>query len=49
MRGVTEVPTFLDNLKLQGSISTEVLGVYFAPESGSDDDDANGELSLGGV
>jgi hypothetical protein len=47
--GLNTVPTFLDNLKKQGSISTEVLGVYFAPESGSDDDDANGELTLGGT
>ena len=29
--------------------STETLGVYFAPESGSDTDDANGELTIGGV
>ncbi|KAK0108851.1 hypothetical protein ONS96_002691 [Cadophora gregata f. sp. sojae] len=43
------VPTFMDNLKAQGSISTEVLGVSFRPESGSDSDDANGELTLGGV
>lgn len=43
------VPTFMDNLKSQGSISTEVLGVSFRPESGSDTDDANGELTLGGV
>jgi hypothetical protein len=43
------VPTFMDNLYSQGSIATEVLGVYFAPESGSDDDDANGELTFGGV
>ena len=26
-----------------------MLGVYFRPESGSDDDDPNGELTLGGV
>jgi len=43
------VPTFMDNLYKQGSISKEVLGVYFHPESGSDDDDTNGELTLGGV
>jgi len=43
------VPTFLDNLYSQGSISTEVLGVFFAPESGSDTDDTNGELTLGGT
>lgn len=43
------VPTFMDNLYNQGSISTEVLGVFFAPESGSDSDDANGELTLGGT
>ncbi|KAK2684087.1 Aspartic peptidase A1 family [Fusarium oxysporum f. sp. vasinfectum] len=33
----------------QGSISSEVLGVSFRPESGSDDSDTNGELTLGGV
>ena len=43
------VPTFLDNLYRQGSITTEVLGVAFRPESGSDTDDANGELTLGGT
>lgn len=43
------VPTFMDNLYSQGSISEEVLGVYFSPESGSDTDDTNGELTLGGV
>ena len=43
------VPTFTDNLYKQGSISTEVLGVSFRPESGSDTDDANGELTLGGT
>lgn len=46
---VNTVPTFLDNLYKQGSISTEVLGVYFKPESGSDTSDANGELTLGGT
>lgn len=43
------VPTFMDNLKTQGSITTEALGVYFKPETGSDTDDTNGELTLGGV
>lgn len=43
------VPTFMDNLYSQGSISTEVLGVSFRPESGSDNDDTNGELTLGGT
>jgi hypothetical protein len=43
------VPTFLDNLYSQGSISTEVLGVSFLPESGSDTGDTNGELTLGGI
>lgn len=43
------VPTFMDNLYAQGSISTEVLGVSFRPESGSDTSDTNGELTLGGV
>jgi len=39
----------MDNLYSQGSISTEVLGVYFKPESGADTNDANGELTLGGT
>lgn len=43
------VPTFLDNLYSQGSISSEVLGVSFKPESGSDTADTNGELTLGGT
>jgi len=47
--GTGLVPTFMDNLYSQRSISKEVLGVYFAPEHGSDTDDANGELTLGGV
>ena len=47
--GTTTVPTFTDNLRSQGSITTEVLGVYFKPESGSDTADANGELTLGGT
>ncbi|KAF7351761.1 Aspartic protease [Mycena sanguinolenta] len=47
--GSTTVPTVLNNLLSQGSISTQVLGVSFAPESGSDEDDINGELTLGGT
>jgi len=47
--GADSVPTFMDNLYSQGSISTEVLGVSFRPESGSDTDDSNGELTLGGT
>lgn len=47
--GSSSIPTFLDNLYSAGTISTEVLGVYFAPESGSDEDDENGVLTLGGV
>ncbi|KAF7342908.1 Aspartic protease [Mycena sanguinolenta] len=47
--GSTTVPTVMNNLLSQGSISTQVLGVSFAPESGSDDDDTNGELTLGGT
>ncbi|KAE8444142.1 hypothetical protein EG329_000830 [Mollisiaceae sp. DMI_Dod_QoI] len=43
------VPTFMDNLYSQGAISSEVLGVSFSPESGSDTDDTNGELTLGGT
>ncbi|KAM0469610.1 hypothetical protein ACHAPX_010388 [Trichoderma viride] len=47
--GASQVPTFTNNLFSQGSISSEVLGVSFKPESGSDTDDANGELTLGGT
>jgi hypothetical protein len=47
--GQTTVPTVMDNLKSQGTITTEVLGVSFLPESGSDTDDTNGELTLGGT
>jgi len=47
--GVSTVPTFMDNLYSQGTIPTEVLGISFRPESGSDDDDANGELTFGGT
>ncbi|KAF8317951.1 acid protease [Clavulina sp. PMI_390] len=47
--GVTTVPTFMDNLKSAGTISTEVLGVHFAPISGSDASDSNGALTLGGT
>jgi hypothetical protein len=47
--GATTVPTFLENLKSSGVISTNVLGVSFAPESGSDSNDSNGELTFGGV
>ncbi|TVY37835.1 Polyporopepsin [Lachnellula subtilissima] len=43
------VPTFMDNLYNDGSIDTQVLGVSFSPESGSDTDDTNGELTLGGT
>jgi hypothetical protein len=47
--GVSTVPTFLDNLYSQGQIPSEILGVYFKPESGSDQNDVNGELTLGGA
>ncbi|KAL7922896.1 aspartic peptidase domain-containing protein [Trichoderma austrokoningii] len=47
--GADQVPTFMDNLFAQGSISSEVLGVSFRPESGGDSDDSNGELTLGGT
>ncbi|KAJ7735627.1 aspartic peptidase domain-containing protein [Mycena maculata] len=47
--GVSEVPTFLQNLVSQGVISENILGVSFAPLTGSDDEDTNGELTFGGV
>jgi hypothetical protein len=43
------VPTFLNNLYSQGSISTEVLGVSFRKEPGSATNNTNGELTLGGT
>ncbi|KAG1820852.1 aspartic peptidase domain-containing protein [Suillus subaureus] len=39
------VPTVMDNLYAQGSINSEVLGVFFAPASS---DDTSGELTFGG-
>lgn len=39
----------MNNLKSQGSITTEVLGVSFKPETDDDTADANGELTLGGI
>lgn len=47
--GTSSVPTFLDNLKSQGSITTEALGVYFKPITTSATSSTNGELTLGGV
>ncbi|KAK2624223.1 hypothetical protein QTJ16_006173 [Diplocarpon rosae] len=43
------VPTFLNNLMTQGSISTEVFGLYLKPGSGSDTSDADGELTIGDI
>ncbi|KAG1842526.1 acid protease [Suillus subalutaceus] len=40
-----EVPTVMDNLYEQQTISSEVLGVFFAPASS---DDSGGELTFGG-
>ncbi|KAG1868579.1 acid protease [Suillus subluteus] len=40
-----EVPTVMDNLYAQQTISSEVLGVFFAPASS---DDSSGELTFGG-
>lgn len=42
---VNEVPTVTDNLYSQKTISSEVLGVFFAPASS---DDNSGELTFGG-
>jgi saccharopepsin len=40
------IPTVTDNLISQGTISTEVIGIFYAPASESDSD---GELTFGGV
>ncbi|KAF8317081.1 acid protease [Clavulina sp. PMI_390] len=42
------VPTFMENLHREGAISINSLGVYFTPLHGSDTEEVNGELSLGG-
>ena len=47
VEGVLTVPTVTDNLLSQGTISTEVVGIYFAPSSASSD--TNGELTFGGI
>ncbi|KZO95554.1 family A1 protease [Calocera viscosa TUFC12733] len=41
------VPTVTDNLYSQGTISEEVIGIYFAPTTTNGD--VNGELTFGGV
>jgi len=41
------VPTVTDNLYSQGTISEEVIGIYFAPTT--ENGDVNGELTFGGV
>ncbi|KAG2120234.1 acid protease [Suillus clintonianus] len=41
---VDEVPTVTDNLYTQGTIGSEVLGVFFAPASSGD---SSGELTFG--
>jgi hypothetical protein len=41
-----EVPTVSDNLLSQGTISTEVLGIFYAPASEAT---STGELTFGGV
>lgn len=47
--GTSSVPTFMDNLLSQGSITQEVLGVSFKPITTSATESTNGELTLGGV
>jgi pepsin A len=42
---VNQVPTVMDNLYSQKTISSEVLGMFFSPASG---DDTTGELTFGG-
>jgi len=46
--GTTTVPTFTQNLKTQQG-TPNIVGISFAPNSGSDSSDANGELDFGGV
>ncbi|KIM81488.1 hypothetical protein PILCRDRAFT_71813, partial [Piloderma croceum F 1598] len=42
-----EIPTVTDNLYKQGTISTEVIGVYYAPTTTASN--TNGELTFGGT
>jgi saccharopepsin len=42
------VPTVTDNFKSQGTISSEILGVYFEPATTASSD-LTGELTFGGV
>lgn len=39
----------MNNLAKDKVISKEILGVYFKPEKGGDDNDVNGELTIGGA
>ncbi|KAH7886050.1 aspartic peptidase domain-containing protein [Phlebopus sp. FC_14] len=43
----TTIPTVTDNLYTQGTISQEVIGVFFAPTTSTSS--TNGELTFGGV
>ncbi|KAH8115423.1 acid protease [Phellopilus nigrolimitatus] len=45
--GTSTVPTVTDNLFSQGTISSEVVGIYYAPTQ--TDSITNGELTFGGV
>ena len=45
--GVSTVPTVTDNLLSQGTISTEVVGVSYAPTTS--ESTTNGELTFGGT
>ncbi|KAI5119244.1 hypothetical protein M0805_008795 [Coniferiporia weirii] len=45
--GVSSVPTVTDNLLSQGTISDEVIGIYYAPTQS--DSVTNGELTFGGT
>ncbi|KZT30116.1 family A1 protease [Neolentinus lepideus HHB14362 ss-1] len=45
--GVSSVPTVSDNLHSAGTISTESVGVFFAPTTS--ESDTNGELTFGGA
>ncbi|KAH8116023.1 acid protease [Phellopilus nigrolimitatus] len=47
VEGVDKVPTVADNLAAQGAISTEVVGVSFAPTTNQPN--TNGVLTFGGV
>ncbi|KAJ7636405.1 putative cathepsin E [Roridomyces roridus] len=49
VQGVSEVPTFIQNLLSEGVIAQNILGISFAPLQGIAPESPNGVLTFGGV